>query len=90
MDGDSIHFGTISRNTPIRTAMETSAAINAAEGNEEESGSEKASPLITIGLKNSNSAVLSANMKVDGLRDRAQQDPPGTISNVKIESVVYA
>ena len=55
----------IGSNTSVRMTMEVSAQINAAEGNEDESARGKPSRLITIGLKNNDSALLSAMAKLE-------------------------
>ena len=74
MDGDSVLFGTISQNTPIRTVMETSAAVNAAEGNEEESGREKPSLVVTAGDQNRTLGKLE-----DMVKPRPTDLPPGEV-----------
>ena len=60
-----MEWSQLGRTRPFGMTMEVSAQINAAEGNEDESAREKPSRLITIGLKNNDSALLSAMAKLE-------------------------
>ena len=74
MDGDSVLLGTISQNTPIWTAMEITETINDAEGNEEESGREKPSLVVTSGDQNRTLGKLE-----DKEKPRPTDPPPGEV-----------